>query len=79
MNIKDISTQELINDRAECRLDIKLCQVALALDIENYSNGNVIDRICGNQAIIAKIEAELTRRATTEQQAESEYPKSRLP
>ena len=62
IDIKEFSTQELLDDKAASLVDIRDCQLALLLDIQEYSGGNVRERLEGNQNIVSTIEAELMRR-----------------
>lgn len=64
MAISKIPTTELLDDRAVCGTDIRLCVIALRGGIEIYGDGDSVEeRLEGNKTIIAKIDAELARRS----------------
>ena len=61
--IKDISTEELIDDLAETITDILVCEVALLRGIESYGENNSTSyRLSANMQIKKIIEDELAAR-----------------
>ncbi len=61
-DITKIPQQDLLNDRAASLSDIKICELALLHDIQEYSKGGVQERLKINQGIVAVIDKELVRR-----------------
>ncbi len=62
MDITQIPTDKLQDDKAASLADITFCEWAAILGITTYSGDNVQERFEINQKIVALIEAELTRR-----------------
>jgi len=62
MNIQTFSLEELIRDREESILDIRVCESAMKVGVYKYSGGWVKDRLEVNRKIVEKIDAELKRR-----------------
>lgn len=62
-DIKQIPTDELLNDYLESEIDIRNCEVALQIGYTHCKNGtSVLERLETNKRIIEKIEEELERR-----------------
>jgi len=62
MDIKTILMKELLTDKEDCIVDIKVCQKALALGTTQYSGGSIQNRLDVNKEIIIKIDKEIARR-----------------
>ncbi len=62
MDIEKIPKQELIKDREESLVDIKVCRKALSLGVTNYSGGSTQERLDINLQILDKIDNEILRR-----------------
>jgi len=67
MDIKTISTDELLKDLDESYGDIINCEAALKIGITNYSGGSVRERLLTNQKIVDAIKCELKRRKVSEE------------
>ena len=63
VDITTIPTDELEKDLEDSRKDIAVCQVALDMNVTEYSGGSVEKRLKGNQHFIDVITNELGRRA----------------
>lgn len=68
MNITKIPIEELVDDLNAARADATWCDMAIGIGVYTYQdrhNGqqhSVTDRLSENLAVIAKIQAEITRR-----------------
>jgi len=62
MDIKLIPIDELKKDRQGSIDDIVNCTIALGLGVENYSGGDVKERLDINRKIVIEISKELDRR-----------------
>ncbi len=63
VDIKDIPTSELIQDKADSWTDLGWCRLAEVSGIVTYGdNQSVAERIKGNKRLIEIIDAELNRR-----------------
>lgn len=69
-DIKQIPTNELLDDKAASLSDIAVCNFALLQGITEYSGGSVQKRLETNQRIVEVIDLELSRR-----EAELHIPK----
>lgn len=65
--MKDLSwipDATLVKDREDSVQDIKVCEIALAVGVTQYSGGLVKDRLDKNKGFIEVIDAEIARRVT---------------
>lgn len=62
MDIRLIPDEELEEDLRESMVDMTMCELALLMDVTEYSGGSVMERLVTNRRIIEKIEAEQERR-----------------
>jgi hypothetical protein len=66
IDITKIAIDELEKDLQESKDDIEICEIALANDLKNYSNGSVQERLKVNQHCVEVITKEINRRKTEE-------------
>lgn len=63
MDINTIPTHELLQDLADSRVDVRVCEIALECNIHHYSGEqSTQERLNGNKEIIKIILEELARR-----------------
>lgn len=67
LDIADIPTQELLDDKAASLADIEVCELAILHDVAHYSGGTTQNRLDTSKKIVAVIDAELSRRAAVDQ------------
>jgi len=61
--IYTIPTEELLQDLADAKADIAVCQSALDIGVTEYTGGSVLDRLNCNKRQIEVIKAELELRS----------------
>ncbi len=62
MDIKKISTEELLFDRQEIYNDVTVCTAAIVQDVYHYGTNDVVVRLNKNLAMLEIIRLECIRR-----------------
>ena len=75
VDITTIPTNELESDLLDSQNDIKVCELALLLDVTSYNHGSVNDRLEKNKYFVKVITAELERRRTQDTPDRATDPK----